>query len=512
MQYRLYPVFLYLSAFISTYLISSCNRPVVVNDKALYDAHCGSCHLAPKIEELPRDIWENSILPEMAARMGLSMDDYNPLNGLSFDEQAAVLKTGLYHTGPLISETDWTRLEDYILSLAPDSLARTPEVDYRSITNFKERPIHLDNIPGSKNMTYLNFDRDSGSIIMADLTGEVMRYDAKQQTSEILGRFINPVVSYTKTASNTYATSIGQLNPTEIPTGQLFIDSESGFMPDGGYLHRPVHMLVDDLDDNGNEEIVISEFGNLKGRLSLFIKKEDTKYEKQVLLEQPGCIRVISRDMNQDQKTDLVVLTTQGNEGIVILYQEAPLKFRAERVLNFSPVYGSSWFELMDYDGDGDLDIFTVNGDNADKSYVHKPYHGFRIHLNNGKNQFEEAFFYPMYGATRLLANDFDQDGDMDFALAATFPDYEQDPLLSFVYLKNEDALNFKFSSEVLQDPAQGRWLLLETGDVDRDGDEDVILSPFTYVFTPVPDSLNTRWNSEGVDLLILENTLFDHE
>ena len=71
-------------------------------------------------------------------------------------------------------------------------------------------------------------------------------------------------------------------------------------------------------------------------------------------------------------------------------------------MLRFSPVYGTSWFEMIDYDGDGDDDIVTVNGDNADESYVLKPYHGLRIYLNDGNNHFEEKYFYPFYGATRF--------------------------------------------------------------------------------------------------------------
>lgn len=114
---------------------------------------------------------------------------------------------------------------------------------------------------------------------------------------------------------------------------------------------------------------VLPEFGDLTGQLSLWIKT-DNGYQKEILLNQPGSIRTLAQDMNRDGKSDLVVLTTQGDESITILYQEANLKFRAEKPIRFSPVYGSSWFELVDYDNDGDQDIITVHGDNADKTNV----------------------------------------------------------------------------------------------------------------------------------------------
>ena len=149
-----------------------------------------------------------------------------------------------------------------------------------------------------------------------------------------------------------------------------------------------------------------------------------------------------------------------------------------------------------------------VQGDNADKSYVKKPYHGMRIYLNNGQNQFEEKFFYPLYGATRFVANDFDKDGDVDIAIVSSFPDYEKSPELSFVYLENLDSKKFKFKAQGLEKPSLGRWLLMDSGDIDNDGDQDIVLSSFTYYFTPVPDNLFKAWSASDVDLMILENKL----
>ena len=273
-------------------------------------------------------------------------------------------------------------------------------------------------------------------------------------------------------------------------------------------MHRPVHTLAKDLNNNGNLELVVSEFGNESGRLSLLFQNNNTGYNKKVLLNQPGCIRTLAKDMNMDGKTDLITITSQGNESITILYQEDNFQFRAERVLEFSPVYGNSWFELIDYNGDGYDDIITVNGDNADKSYVHKPYHGMRIHLNDGTNNFTESYFYPLNGATRVLANDFDQDGDIDFALISTLPDYDRSPELSFVYLENKNSELFHFEAQTLQKPNEGRWFLMDTADFDQDGDEDIVLSSFTYVFTPVPEYLSQYWNETNTDILILENIL----
>ena len=177
-------------------------------------------------------------------------------------------------------------------------------------------------------------------------------------------------------------------------------------------------------------------------------------------------------------------------------------------IFRFGKTCGTSWFEIVDYNGDGLDDIITVQGDNADISYVHKPYHGMRIYLNKGGNEYAESYFYPMYGATRVLSRDFDQDGDIDFALISTFPNYMEFPERSFVYLENKDSDTYEFSTKILADPALARWFLMDASDIDDDGDLDIVLSSLTLGFTPVPDVLSDRWNNTNVDIMLLENLL----
>ena len=133
-----------------------------------------------------------------------------------------------------------------------------------------------------------------------------------------------------------------------------------------------------------------------------------------------------------------------------------------------------------------------------------------RIHINNGNNNFAEEYFYAMNGATRLVADDFDDDGDIDFGVLSTFPDYENKPEFSFVYLENTNADAFKFTPYTLEEANLGRWLLMDKGDVDQDGDMDILLSSFTYSFIPVPAGLLQFWKESNTDMMILENKLID--
>jgi len=461
--------------------------------------------LVPKREDLPKEIWEKAILPNMAARMGLRENNYNPLEGLSFEEMEAVIKTGIYPLTSTITQQDWQLLKQYIIAGAPDSL-HSPAVRTKSSELANFFPIQISFDQGKqRSYTYLEFKPALNALILGDMAGEVLNFDLKNGPA-VIGTFGSPVVSFDEKYKETYVTTIGNIHPSALSKGKVFKIGPLETTSIVSALHRPVHTLAEDLNNNGTTELVISEFGDLTGELSLFVKNESGQYDKTVLLNQPGTIRVVAKDMDQDGRKDLVALTSQGDESITILYQKQDLSFEAHKVLRFSPVYGSSWFELIDYEGDGDLDLVTVHGDNADKSYVQKPYHGMRLHLNDGDNNFTEVFFYPMNGATRVIASDFDKDGDIDFGLLSTFPDYRNGADRSFVFLENKDRKTYDFEAFTTEASMMGKWFLMASGDIDGDGDEDIILSSFALPFIPAPEEYTLLWKREAIDLMILEN------
>ena len=496
--------------------LTSCDKLERISNEEkgaeIYTMHCGRCHIAPDVKDLTKEYWVKAILPEMAARMGIQDGNFKRYEGMQFEEMEIVHNSGVYPSMPILKQEDWNLLKEYILNIAPDSLRAIVYQDSLTPqTRFKPRTFAIDETPGSY-FTMLKYQKDGNKFWTGDISGKILEYKFGSETASIIHTAQNAVVDYIEKDTVSYITDIGILDPSELSTGKIIAAYNDSYVTLPDTLHRPVNNLVVDLNNDGIDEMVVSEFGYLTGQLSLLSQDVNGTYTKKVLLSQPGAILSVAKDMDKDGKLDIVTITSQGDESITILYQKDNLTFRSDKAIRFSPIYGSSWFELLDYDGDGDDDIITVNGDNADKTYIQKPYHGLRIHLNDGNNQFTETFFFPINGATRFVADDFDQDGDIDFTVISTFPDYENNPDYSLIYLENINTSTNEFKSHSFKDANLSRWFLLDKGDIDLDGDVDIILSAFTYVFVPVPQRITEAWGQNNADIMILENNLFDKD
>ena len=483
-----------------------------VDPKAIFEAYCGSCHLPPDPQDLPKDIWQNHVLPAMAARLGISYPNYNPEEGLKPAEIDTLKKHNYFPEQLLISQNDWDIIVNYILKKAPenDPLDSVRLFRNRKLKQFIRKDFPIDGKPGSM-ITGLKYNSVSKKLWIADINKTVSVWQYGKGVIKKI-KTESPVVDFDFHGDTTYFTEIGNLYPTELYLGsfvQYYNNSQTTLLSS---LHRPVHGEVCDLDNDGIPEIIVANFGNKLGSLSIYKKDKITKkYVEEILLPMPGATKFYTRDMNGDGKKDIVALFAQGDESVYIFYQKANLTFSAKRVVRFPPDYGSTDLVLVDYNHDGHPDIVTAQGDNADFSEILKRFHGIRLFLNDGQNNFSQEFFYPIYGATQVIADDFDQDGDIDFAVTSFFPDYGSLIDESFVYLENTNADKFRFKSFVLKNDVPVKSLTMTEGDINSDGDNDIMLGLFSHSPVSVPPGLQQKWDSSKNGLTIFFNQLKHH-
>ena len=493
-------------------LACQCGNPTAgradaeLSAEQLAQRYCASCHRFPEPTLLDKETWTASVLPAMSWRLGIRDSTYRPPLGRNMNEQYLIRRARIFPDSAVLSRKSWQHIVHYYDSLAPArlSLPAVASDAARQKAPFALWPVTLRaNTDGR--LTLLRQHPDTRNIYLADGLRTLYQLDDSARVVRSFG--LPGVVSdiYFNPDGTMYLLAIGELNPHDEPLGGLFsMDSQGTLKPLIRELSRPVHMNLHDLDQDGQEDVIVCEFGNYIGRLSWFRRTGDDTFEKHVLWENPGAVKTYVRDLDQDGRPDIVVLMAQGREGVYAFYNQGEGRFGMKPLLQFPPVYGSSDFALADVDRDGDEDLLLAQGDNADLSNILKPYHGVRVYRNDGNYQFTEAYFYPMYGATRIVSEDFDQDGDVDVAASAYFPDFSADNPRSFVYLENASTDSLAFVPHSLDGLDVGRWLVMEP--LQQHGRPVLILGAFNMGMGRQAAEALGRWQTANVNLMILKH------
>ena len=448
---------------------------------------------------LARKTWQRGVLPEMAFRMGL---DISKFPGKDADEVHEIMKA--LPPAPAVTDDEWKMIRDYYLANAPDSLPGNNAADASPLDQFQVSRVSLP-IAGRNMLTMIRRDPFSRHIYTGTRNGKLYRLGPTflPEDSLILSSAASDILF--RPSVHPLVARMGIMDPNDQPAGSVIQLALTGGKPailiDS--LKRPVDINQADLNNDGQQDLVVAAFGNFTGGLYAY-EKQGTGYLQHAIHGFPGTRKTIIRDMNNDGLPDILALLSQGDEQIALFTNRGNFRFAYRVLLKFPAVYGSSYFELCDINGDRHDDILYTNGDNADFSTILKPYHGIRIFQNDGKNQFSESWFFPMYGASMARALDFDEDGDLDIAAISFFPDFERAPQRAFIYLENTNGTFKPFETPLA---ATSRWISMETTDIDNDRDIDIILAALAFP-TAVPDSLYRQWQKGGASLLVLKNNL----
>jgi hypothetical protein len=487
--------------------LASCNRRHRPEGEQLARTYCAACHVFPDPQLLDKQTWQSGVLPAMARRLGVSTES-------SFSE--ALQNPYMTVLAKAVSPGDWEKIVRYYREQSPDtlpyqSLPAQPQVDPDF---FKTGPL-VPRLQSSGIITLLKTDRAHERIFVGEAgTNKLRIFDWNRHLLSTL-TLGSPPTGLIVEKEHVLVLESGILDPNDEPKGSLVQYDFAGhdslqfsrILIDS--LFRPVYVEQFDFHGDGVNEFLICEFGNNRGRLALY-RYDGSKYKRQVLDPGPGAIRTEIRDMTGDGYPDIVALFAQGDERIVLFENDGKGNFPGpHRILaRFPPVYGSMYFSLHDFGGVGKLDIVYVNGDNFDYSRVLKPYHGIRILENDGKNNFHERYFFPVYGAAQAVVADFAGDGRLDILTTSNFPDSKRHPERGIIFLENVGP--YKFKPYAFTIASGNQWCLMATGDLKKDGRLDVIIGAMSLGnIANVQRRFTTPGSETGKDpILLFENRM----
>lgn len=475
--------------------------------KVLAATYCGSCHLLPDPSLLNAASWEKGVLPQMGPRLGI-------FGHLGKNYPAHWNDPGLigsvYPAKPLISAEDWQHILDYYIATSPDTLPvqnREQEIQ-QSSSLFEVKPATLHYTHSMTSFVGINPHPLPYSLVISDIKRKKTYFLDSSLTVVDSLQNKGPVVDMLFSENGVVACNIGELNPNNGHFGKCDLNTfQKGKWSSPPVtlfqnLQRPVQLAAADFNGDGRTDYLVCEFGFLTGALSWMEAQSDGQFTRHVLRPLAGALKAVINDWNNDGKPDFTVLMAQGDESILQYTNKGNGNFDVQRLLQFSPVWGSSYFELADFNKDGHPDIVYTCGDNADYSVVFKPYHGVYIFMNDGKNKFAQKYFFPINGCYKAMARDFDGDGDLDLATISYFADFTLQPEEGFVYLENKGGESFQ--PYTLPETKNGRWLTMDAGDVDNDGRIDIVLGNF--FMGPTIRKSKEDW-SKAPPFMFLRNT-----
>ncbi|HZY36131.1 MAG TPA: VCBS repeat-containing protein [Mucilaginibacter sp.] len=472
---------------------------VVEDGKNLVKLNCAKCHALVPVDALNKNVWKFHTLPSMAKYLNIS--------NYSIGYYKSETDTGG------LSLVEWQSIVAYYEKMAPDTLlsAAKPTPLLNDMAGFKLK------MPAEgKHFSYTTMagiDPNTRKIYTSDQLFTTLNEWDDNFNMKTIDTLPSPAVSAIfhtgdNGSGDILLSCVGETQQIDFANGRI-IDVKTGTNTTTGKqtliasdLNHPVQTIEADFNKDGRPDLLVLSQGKLKGAIYLLTQGADHSYTQSTISDHTGAVQAIAGDFDHDGWTDFMVLFGTGDEGIWMFLNDHKGGFTAKNLLRFPPVYGSTSFQLVDMDHDGQPDLVYTCGYNFRDSRIMKPYHGVYIFKNMGNWNFKQKWFYPIDGCTKAIAADFDGDGDIDMMTSAYFADLKNDPAESCVYFEQVSPFNFK--AHAIPVSKYGRWYTMETGDYNGDGKPDIILGNFSAGYVIQPD-LKPFWN-KFIPFVVLEN------
>ena len=474
----------------------------------LAQQYCSGCHAFPKAEILPRNYW-GKVLPIMGFFLGAGKEKFKFADYLNPVAKERLSKSGLFPESPVLSTEEWIAINKYYLYNSPLELSvkKTPRFD------MKLKQFTAESLPwksAHEGLSYLHFNNDRYELgFYSERESYYVKLDASGKELQKT-KIASPLADVSKKNDGELLLLMGELNNIDEPSGSIVLQTDS-LQQLIAPLERPINFEVEDFDQDGVDDILAAEFGKFLGGINIYTQKDTIR--KLNIHSGSGAVKTMIKDVNKDGLTDFYVLVAQADESVYLFLNKGNLKFEKKRLLRLPAHYGTTHFEILDFDGDGDDDVLCSSGDSGDYGIVLKPFHGVRLFENLGDNQYEQVWFHAQQGAYGTASADYDQDGDIDIASIGYFATYLNRDRERFIYFENQgnEKEKWRFEPHGFKGKANDCWILITNADVDQDGDLDIILGANSKVLNPERKTLKLRqWQEQGGMVTVLKNNLVD--